>query len=701
MPRKKHTEEGSDGAQEGPFADENQEGADPEAMTSPGENPTETPAENPTENLDESPEDDLQEGEPDNLAPQTKKRAKEARMAAEGELRSVRIAMRRLTPEKIKHEGQELLCQGQRKVVEGQFTREEIEILALDYFGGGRINVNIIDVDSGKLKTRYFLQFPGVPNIANIITDCYGGDVQVASQTVGGIGLIPSSVKPRIAEPVTDEERRLRELEAKRAELRKQREIKQAERELADEERQAELEERERRKDQEREEAIERQRELEEADRRAGELGMPLPSMLAQQRQGRFGRQGYQDRLNMDDPDRPLTPRQIQEEFSRQRESDQLREQIRRLEDLVRSKNDEPKSNAMMEIMATMMSGMQAANAQIIAAITSASKKPEGENERWMTLFKLMADSNKSEKTVDLVVKAAGLQEDRKSNEMANVLKFLELGMQVGREGGGPEEEGEWWHGPLRGIGDILSAAAQRLGVGQQGPPVMLRPGPGAGLPLPGQVALQPGATQHALPPPVAAARAAAAAGKPPAPAAAGGGVPAVRLPGAETEQIKQGIAEQEDEMMSPDQQLKNSVGMIMQTMLEQADTMPAKPDWVDAAFETLPFAMLKIVAESKSYNELIEQFKPHADALLGAKLMMRIQGDKRMIPWLIMGYEQLRDMAQDQVDEMEERMAEAQNVELAQTPAPEAPAAPAAVPSDVQPLKEEGVEGGKSDARA
>ena len=154
---------------------------------------------------------------------------------------------------------------------------------------------------------------------------------------------------------------------------------------------------------------------------------------------------------------------------------------------------------------------------------------------------------------------------------------------------------------------------------------------------------------------------------------------------------------------MTPEEEMSDTVNMILEEMLRQSDTKPASPDWVDAAYESLPYPTLKLISGADDYNVLIAQFKPFADITLGAKLLTRIQRDPLMTPWLVNGFQQLREMAQEQVEEYERQAA--------QVPAPEpAPAAPAAAPAqpadnppqpaDVEPVAEEGVEGGRTDAR-
>lgn len=722
MPRKKRksdapedSPEGLAGQEAGPFKANDYEEADP----GPQGNLDGTLDGNLAANLDGDLSGDLDEPTgseaPDNLNPNTKQRAREGRMVAEGEARSFRFSMRRLTPEKIMHENQQLLCQGQRKVIDGCYSREEIEILAADYFGGGRINVTVHDLDSGKLKTRYFLQFPGLPNIANVITDCYGGDIGTAAKIGGGgIGLIPGLPGSRPAESVTDEDRRLRELENRRLELRKQREIKQSERELAEEERLAQIEERERRK-REREEADAEQR---EADRRSfQEEGYALGpgaavAMNLHRRPGMLVRHGYPP-VDPNDPDRALTPRELDERFERERETDRLRNEIQQLKDLIQRGANEPRSGmaeTIATMMTSMMTAMQQSTSQIISAMVNANKRPEGENERWMTLFKLMADSNKSDKTVDMIVRAAGLQEDRKGNEIANLLKVLELGTQLGRDGGA-SADGEWWESPLRGIGDVLSAAATRLGVGQPGgPQVMLRPGPSAAVPVPGQVQPQlPVRQQQALPPPVAAAAAAAAkAAQVPQPGKMTG-TPVVRLPGQVADEARVAAIEQEDASVTPEQEFRDTINMIVEEILKQARTKPARPDWVDAAYESLPFETLKVIAASDNYNVLIEQFKPYVEMQLGAALLTAIKHDSNMVPWMVSGYEQLRELAREQIEEyaqhavenpVEPEPAAPEAPPAAAVPAPLTPAPEAPVGEEAEAVAEEGVEGGKADAR-
>jgi hypothetical protein len=644
--------------------------------------------------------------------PKLDEMAREAKMAGGGTLPELKLMAKRVTPEFVLYDGMKVMCRGQSHQFDGQFTKDEMEAVVRDHFGGGRIRVAIYNLDIGKIVTNKWYEFPGAPNMRGIIDDLFDGD---ATRISGVSGQLSPVKPPAEAAPATVEDRELKNAEAALEAARKRREAARLAKLKLAEDREAQREVRDLEAEEEKIRQEEEDRQHAEACQKAEEMGLPQPMHPRALRfefpppqpgsfrrpggmmgRGGFGRQ--REEFSLDDPERPMTQRELTEQFQRQRETDQLRDELRQMREELRRREVEPKTDT-MAMVTQMMGTMQQSTNQLIAAIINANKQGGGENERWMTLFKLMADSNKQDRTVDMVIKAAGLQDDRKTNEMATMQKMLELGVDLGRQGGGDDEGGEWWHGPLRGVGDILTAAASRLGIQQAPPPQQVRHhAPTAALPVPGQALPQ---ARPPLPPPVAAARAAL-----PVPGQAGPqiqaapmqGTPVVRLPGADVQGAQQAMAQEESESMSSDDQIREAVALVMEQMLDQAETKPAEPEWVDAAFATLPFEMLKAVAESENYDALIGLFKPYADLGLGARLMTRVQTDKRMAPWLVMGYEQLRDMAQDQVDKMEPEPE----------PEPESPPEPvkpaAAVQSsadgEAEPVVEEGIEGGKADAR-
>ena len=618
--------------------------------------------------------------------------AEEAQMAAVGEAAMVKVYAKRITPEKLNYKGQPLFCAGQKKNFEGQFTREEMETLVKDYFGGGKIRITVHDLDTGKVKHTWWFENPGLPNVDNIIGDLYAGDPAAANPnfSVGSTKQGLSGDDDGLSEGLETDELKDVELQIKKAKYDRVLERRQ------DELRQTQHEARQR-------DAV-RQREVDEEEdrnRREEEGGNDLPAfvmgpggMRVPWRPG-MPLPGQQDPL-----DKPLTQREVMQEFSRQQEISELKDTVKDLMREVRDARKEP-SGGGNELLLGMMASMQKSSEATIQAITQMNRKPEGDQDKFLALMKMFTDTQKNDKTMELIVNMMGVKEDKESNKLGNMLKMIEVGANLSGGAGVGGENEEWWKSMLRGIGDAGGALAAKLTPPGPAPrPPQARPKlpvPQAVTPVPGEVAVRPPGA--AVPAPLPQPRAA------PTPAlvtdqsqeevpAMEEGTPILRMPGAIAEE-----AAKEGTVMTPDQEFGIIINATLEEMLIEADSKPAEPGWIDEVFKVLPLTWLKKIANTTDYNQFIEEIKPYVDIGVGMKLKARIDSDPDMQPWLIDGFEQLKGWAQEQVSKFPEAAPEEPPAAV-ETPAPPVTLAPGEVAPapqldpddpDVEPVKDDG----------
>ena len=560
----------------------------------------------------------------------------------------------RMSPKLMHYKGKLLRCDNQGFQVTGNFTQGEFEGLCHEHFGGGVLRWSKQGSErtkSGGLATESsgIFRFPGLPNPEAIIADCYNGDltaaedlnVLIGAQAPAGFapaaGAAPasSSQAPLTATPdPATEELRGQQVELKRMEMQQ-----------LLEQRRAMLEEARARAADQREE----RRKKERAERAT--TGRPGFGRPVDRERGVFAFDGEEsgapDYSNQDAPRRPyplaersIGPRDLADILSRNSELQELRNELRELRT---QKKDGPSD---MTMMMTLIIEANKANAEILKSIAqTAQSNREASSERDMAMLRLVTDGNKTEKTMELLINAMGVREDKRGNEVATMLKLMEAGANLA--GGKGFDDEPWWQSLLRGLGDAVGPLAGKMLQGQgQGAaqPVMRLPQPAApvarkptsAVPAPGQLESRvPNPESFAVKAPEAAPELAAAPARP-------------ALPQMEGASVVQ--SEEAEEPVSPEDEMREIVDAVLDDILEEAKKKPREAAWTSTVFELVPLAMLQKIAKATDYTALINSFQPYANVAKAARLLSLIKSDANMVPWLASGFESLQEQAQGEV---------------------------------------------------
>ena len=630
---------------------------------------SDTEDEDPVEEGDDIADEedlDLAENERD---PQPEKLEEELTMAGRGDLPNVKWSCRRITPVIAydRSTGMRYPCENQRYEFSGQFTSDEAQDIAEDHFGGGIIRHTKYNIDKKQAAGSGKWKFDGLPKVRNIIDTMYGGDPSAGEHPPrGGMPLMPGSPAAVAASKgaVSGESDELAEIEQ---DIEKEKlKARLEERREKREELMREREERERKR-QERERERERREREEEEDAPGfspfGPAGHP----------GRRGRFVPGEHL-LDPEDRPLTQRELTERFERKSEIDELKTQNRQLMDKIERILSQPKSDENSKMMLGMMQAMQAQTVEMIRAIATKPEQTVEQQNMQTMLLKAITDSGRSERMLEAIIKATGVSDDRKQNEIGNILKIFELARDM-NNGGGRDRDENPWSDLLRGGGETLAALAARLLPANPMPQPKPAPQPQAQLPRPGTVgpaagqqrSQQPAVPRAPLPQgrpnpaplppgpppessvqqraPVQGTPVPAVPPAPPAPA----GTPAIRIPRPPEPEVE---PEEEDNPMSYEEEVSELIHQVIQDMLDESGSKPNNATWVDTAFELAPLKLVREVAQVDDIEAFVEKVRPYVtNLILGAKLQMKIKSDPDMLPWLRDGFEELREMCAARAD--------------------------------------------------
>jgi len=683
--------------------DENPEENDP--APDPDENPSraDSPAEDDV-NGDPDVNPDVAEGltgsppDPDDLADNQRDiRAdqweKEATMAERGELPIIRYYCKRETPNFVMHNGHRLDCGNQLWEFEGQYTDEEVRSAVNKYFGGGVIKVQKYNLEKQQVCGRKRYDFPGRPNANVIIDDLYQGVPPWEAIIAPKPGAASPSADANSSEPIDDDERELRELDI---------EIKKTERRQALERRRARYHELQAEARQREEELAHKERERKEAEKAERRRKVMESGPFVLDEDGNQVPMLPQQRSPYDDLDRPLTARELLDQTKHDREISELKQEHARQIDALRQEIREAVSSksegpGMTQIMMQMMAQMQQSSSDMVRAIVESNKgKNDEQQQQFIVLLKTLMDSGKHDRIFETMVQAVGLREDRRSNETANMIKMLELGANLGGGAGGAGDE-VWWKELLRGGGDFLGGLASRFAPpSATGASGGAPPRPTSRIPLPGQA-------EHKVPHPEAynlagGAQVPGALPQPPQPRPAIApqpqaapeepqfeGTPIVRVP---EQEVQEGV--EEGQVVSPEEEMRDTIDAIVEAILDQADDKPASPVWVEVAYQQLPLRSLRLIAGAPNYDVLISECKKYVSLGIGARLKARIETDQEMTPWIVDAFEELKQMAIERISKYPQ--GEPQPAPEPED-VPELPAAPAPEPSqeDVEPVRERG----------
>ena len=618
---------------------------DSELEEKPGEDLDESPK-NPrgdaSEDLDEEFPPELLESDPD-LDPEdppaeeriphnrkdikTARAAKEEKMAAEGKLKWLKIVGKRLTPDKVKHpaHGFFIPCAGQMKKWEGQYTDIDVETMAHDYYGGGKIVVTAFDPENSmKYIWRRSFDFPGEPNTPNIVSDCMTSEMMSLVGSAPNLqgGAMPGAPSllgfahpqpPEDPAKKIEQEARLLEAEGKKAEA----EVDFTERRLNAQKRIREM-----------------KRRSEEEERQVNDyqFGTPDPRL----RRGRFG-------LGPEEPfvpemDRPITTK----DMIQQQQLAEIREHNRRLEErlerLMEARNHEPKTS-----LAETVAALMAAAAPIMSKMMEiqAENSRAARNSTDNLVKTLIENGNKGEKTMELMMTALGFRDKQEVNKLDQTIKLIELGKDIG--GGGDSDSIIEQIGRAGGdlIGGITAALAGRNA--SPAPAAPPRPAPAASrAPLP-----VPGASIAGYLPNAQAAKPQPQSSPPPPPTQPPSPAPAAPAPAQAAP-----AAESSGETEVTDTELKVLAKQVVQLAAADLAIKPEKPRWVEVAFQGLPDEWVEMVANAGSYEDLTEFAKPYAPYMDLMTLYPRVQADAAALPWLQKGFAQLQELCRKELHE-------------------------------------------------
>jgi len=558
----------------------------------------------------------------------------------------------RMSPKLMHYRGKLLRCENQAFQITGNFSQGEFEGLCHEHFGGGVTRWTKMTTERTKAGTLVtegggMFRFPGLPNPESIIADCYNGDLSSAEDLnpllgapgPNSLAAVPMSAAAPAQAPLTatpdpaTEELRNPQVELKRMEMQQLLEG-----------RRASLEEARGRAADQREER--RKKERAERATMAGRPGFGRPVDRERSAFAFDGEEsGAPDYSNQDAPrrsyplaERSIGPRDLADILSRNSELQELRNELRELRT---QKKDGPSD---MTMMMTLIIEANKANAEILKSIAqTAQSNREASSERDMAMLRLVTDGNKTEKTMELLINAMGVREDKRGNEVATMLKLMEAGANLA--GGKGFDDEPWWQSLLRGLGDAAGPLVGKMLQGQgAAQPVMRLPQPAApvarkstsAVPAPGQLESRvPNPESFAVRPPEAAPELAAAPARP-------------ALPQMEGASVVQ--SEEAEEPVSPEDEMREIVDAVLDDILEEAKKKPREAAWTSTVFELVPLAMLQKIAKATDYTALINSFQPYANVAKAARLLSLIKSDANMVPWLASGFESLQEQAQGEV---------------------------------------------------
>jgi hypothetical protein len=575
--------------------------------------------------------DEVPEPASENLMdPKPHKTQRERRMAAEGNLPNQKVMVKRLSPDRVVNPstGLAIRCEGQYKVWKGQLTRDEIEEMVHQYFGGGIMRVvqqnddMTNSKDFGKMMGRFNLTFPGEPNMQNVIADCSTSAPVPVSVPTGGVPSLPIAAD----DPAAKIAREAAVLEAEKRKMEKELEFDEARLEN----------DRKRR-------AMKRRAELQQRVEEDGEdfafdgppgSRMPVPFRPGLGFPGRHG-----PPLPFDEMNQPLS---LKDQIH-QSEIDRVKEEARRVAERLERMSEEsrkPKTDMkeMIVALGTVLGPV------IVKMLDISNQNAAAARESQNQFNRLMAEN--ANKQLEMFTNVIGIKDNRENNNFEHMVKLIELGKDMGGgedgEGGGTviEQIG-------RAGGDLIGGIVEALQRGKQQPAPVMMPHPQALPVIKPSAVPHPGASLAGYPHP--------ALPPPPAPTAAPAINPAQVVhapPAAQQVQTPEPTGQTEaGEPPMDDKQLKAIARAIVQAALEEIDTKPAESKWVLVAFKNLPDNWIEAIANANSYTELTEMAKPYAPMdLLFLKFLPKFQGDPGVKPWLETGWAELREMCLEEM---------------------------------------------------
>lgn len=553
-------------------------------------------------------------------------------MASEGKLPWLKIRAKRITPDKVKHPttGMSIPCANQAKGWDGQYTEAEIESMVQDYFGGGKITVNALNpADDMKIYFRRTYDFPGDPNTSNVLSDC------MTTQLAENMGLPhPSATSPTGAPPLipgpfvandpvkqVEAEARLADAEAKKMEIEVEAQSRklEAQRKLRRMKQKAEQDEQQERFEQEEGFAF---------DAPGGPSMLPVPRPGA----GRFLGRRFLPEPPLPEMDQPITTKDmmVREQISEMREQNRrLEERLERTMEKLADQGNKPKADT-KEMLVAALAAVSPIVAQLIQVQAQNAQAQRQSTENFM---KLMLDSgNKTEKTMEMVMQAIGIRDNRESKSNEQMIELIKLGAEMGGSGGEESMITQVGRAGADILGGIVSAfqTARAPGVAPQmaAPrPVPALPAPRPNVPLPGHSAAAPRAAS--LPPPPVVQ---------PAPVHQ-----ALPVPGASASQAAPAApasAQEPQDVTNAD--LRKLAERLLDEVASEVESLPKEPKWVETAFSDLPNDWIEAIAQAGSYRDLIEMVKPLVPThkLIGLLPLVNKPG---VVPWLEMGFEELQ----------------------------------------------------------
>jgi hypothetical protein len=354
-------------------------------------------------------------------------------------------------------------------------------------------------------------------------------------------------------------------------------------------------------------------------------------------------------RTNRDDEDRPMTRAELR-----------MANLESKFEQFLAAQANAPKQqDNTLGTVVQMMIESNKANAEVMKEVSRAGGVNEAKNrELVMTIMQSTMDkastmASSSDKQFEFMLKMLDRKDDQKSSELAHMIKLMEFGANM-RESGSAEGT-PWWQELLGGVGQLGAVVAEKLGGGQPAmanfvaQPRMPNPQPQRQLqnlppqpPLPGAVQIDPNQIQSA---------------------------DAVVLPVEVVAPVAQAPQQGESNVPVNPSDLGVTVQAVIDSILAQKDTKPNNAEWVEIAYQDLPYEIVKQIANTQDPKELQGLVEPYVGFALKIKAAAILQSDPLMIPWLKRGFEELQSMCRDQVAEMEPGTAAPQDDNVVETP--------------------------------
>jgi len=608
----------------------------PEELAEPQEAPEEAP-EGDTPEVIENAEPELEPEKEPRLEPEKKPRLEPENSQEEDPMppskselmpepiekppdKSVFQVERISPPTVVLPNGEVVACKGQAWELVGAYTKDQVEELIKEHGGKGTYGISARDYRSSKVlcPSWLFKVENGEVNIPGVLSDMYP---LKARQLIKAGLLSPDGVLADFADAAgfNFEAGNEEQEQPERPEAPRDRQEEVMVTRSGDESPEAtmlrkELEELQQQQsvEQLRATVAEQRRMVHERSVRRKQVEAEVDEEISSGRPPPFRRRRHREEEG-DDPDRPMT--RAEQELA-----------------MLKAQMAAKPGDGGLGVIANMMIESAKSNAEIMKEVSKASQANESRNRELMmeimktSMEKSTAMAAQSDKQFELMIKMLGLKEDNKKGELDTMIRLMEFGANMSQSGSA--EGVPWWQELLGGIGQLGGVVAEKLGGGK---PAMVPAGPQAMLPagnppalirapqaqLPGAVHVDPSEVQSAE---------------------------AVVLPGEPTQSGGQPVEDA----------LGTTVNAIIEAILAQKDTKPNAADWVEIAYQDLPYEVIKRIAAAQDPKELLPLAEPYITWPLKLKAGAIIQGDPAFVPWLKSGFEELQAMCREQVAERE-----------------------------------------------